>query len=207
MEHSEFRNSLAELRNEMLEERSAMQLKLRDTAEDAVRAVERLEADLSDQIAEVRGGVVDDLSTRLETLQEQSEQTLLGFREHMDNEFEAEGDRRDELYPPPPFLSFFLAFVHLLVSGLRRFVGARRDELKSSMEGQAQDAKEELDFRIKSCEEQVLMRRRDQPPSSSCSTSCANVARARKAAPQTLLVAASLIAAGRAHLHPKRRLK
>ena len=100
------------LQNEMLEERSAMQLKLRDTAEDAERAVERLEADLSDQIAEVRGAVVDDLSTRLETLQEQSEQTLLGFREHMDNEFEAEGDRRDELYHHRRFfLSFFLSSI------------------------------------------------------------------------------------------------
>lgn len=103
-----------------------MQLKLRDTAEDAERAVERLEADLSDQIAEVRGAVVDDLSTRLETLQEQSEQTLLGFREHMDNEFEAEGDRRDELYHHRRFfLSFFLRSFAGIWAKTRRWYQAR----------------------------------------------------------------------------------
>ena len=122
------------LQNEMQEDRSAFQLKLRDVTEDSAGSVERLEAELTEQIGELRGTVVDDLTHRLGTLQEETSATLLGFREHMDNEFEAEGDRRDEL----------------------------RDELKSLLEGQTQDMKGEMEFRISSCEEQLLSHGREE---------------------------------------------
>jgi hypothetical protein len=121
------------LQNEMQEDRTAFQLKLRDATEDSARSVERLEAETTEQIGELRGTVIDDLTGKLETLQEETSATLLGFREHMDHEFEAEGDRRDEL----------------------------RDELKSLVEDQAQDMKGEMEFRISSCEEQVLSRGRE----------------------------------------------
>ena len=52
------------------------------------RSVERLEAEMSQQIGELRDTVIDDLSGRLETLQEDTSAILLSSREHMDNEFE-----------------------------------------------------------------------------------------------------------------------
>jgi DNA repair exonuclease SbcCD ATPase subunit len=124
----------ASLRTEIELERTHVAEKLSDLGGDVAGDIERLDAELSRRVVDVCKETSDDLSERLATLQDETSTTLVGFRGHMDAEFEAEANRRDEL----------------------------RDELKSAMEVQAQDGKSELEFALSGAERQITTKFREE---------------------------------------------
>ena len=124
----------AAVRSEVDAAKTDFDLQMQNLNDDLSNETIRVDNDMNRRLTEVVDGAVEDFARKLTTLQDETSATLVGFREHMDNEFETEANHRDEL----------------------------RGELKSIMDGNVQDGKAELEFAINRCQEGTLVNFREE---------------------------------------------
>ena len=63
-------------------------LQLQNQGEELSREIQRVEMEVSQRLSDITGDQAQDISQKIILLQEETSSTLVGFREHMDNEFE-----------------------------------------------------------------------------------------------------------------------